>query len=95
LQKLNKSQDVNVIFSKHAEEQLSRRSLERNVVEAIVLKPDQIVEDENDDAVSIYQAIVKDDDIVFLYRVFVNTKVEPNVIVTVYKTTKIEKYYES
>jgi len=82
-------------FSKHAEEQLIRRSLERGVVEAVVLKPDQMVEDENDEDVTIYQSLVKENDTLFLYRVFINVKVEPNVIVTLYKTTKIEKYYES
>jgi len=86
---------VNFVLSKHAEEQIIRRSLSRDVVDAVVLRPDQVVGDESDEDVAIYQSIVKEDDTVFLYRVFVNTKVEPNVIVTAYKTTKIEKYYES
>jgi len=86
---------MNFIFSKHAEEQLVRRSLERSVVEAVVLNPDQVVGDENDEDITIYQSIVKESDTVFLYRVFVSTKVQPNVIVTLYKTTKINKYYES
>ena len=86
---------MNFTFSKHAEEQLVRRSLERSVVETVVLRPDQTVEDENDENITAYQSLVKEDDTMFLYRVFLNTKVEPNVIVTLYKTTKIEKYYES
>jgi len=86
---------MSFIFSKHAEEQLVRRSLERNVVNAVVLKPEQVVEDENDEDIAIYQSIVKEDDTLFLYRIFVNVKVQPNVIVTLYKTTKIGKYYES
>ena len=86
---------MNFVLSKHAEEQIIRRSLSRDVVDAVVLRPDQVVGDESDEDVAIYQSIVKEDDTVFLYRVFVNTKVEPNVIVTAYKTTKIEKYYES
>ena len=86
---------MSFVLSKHAEEQIIRRSLSRDVVDAVVLRPDQVVGDESDEDVAIYQSIVKEDDTVFLYRVFVNTKVEPNVIVTAYKTTKIEKYYES
>ncbi len=31
----------------------------------------------------------------FLIRVFVNIKKSPNLIITVYKTSKISKYYES
>ena len=86
---------MNFIFSKHAEEQLVRRSLEWSIVEAVILKPEQVVEDENDEDIAIYQSVVKENDILFLYRVFVNVKVQPNVIVTLYRTTKIDKYYES
>jgi DNA repair ATPase RecN len=86
---------MNFIFSKHAEEQMVRRSLKRSVVEAVFLKPEQVLENENDEDIRIYQSIVKEGDILFLYRVFVNTKIQPNVIVTLYKTTKIDKYYES
>jgi len=86
---------MNFIFSKHAEEQLGRRLLGRSTVESVVLKPDQVIQDENDEDIAIYQSLVKEDDTMFLYRVFVNVKVQPNVIVTLYRTTKIDKYYES
>ena len=86
---------MDFVFSKHAEEQLIRRSLDRSMVEAVVLNPEQILADENDDAITVYQSIVKEHDGVFLYRVFVNTKSLPNTVATLYKTTKIAKYYES
>jgi len=86
---------MNFMFSKHASEQLIRRSLNRNIVEAVVLNPQQILEDENDTDITIYQSIIKEEGKLFLYRVFVNTQLLPNVIVTLYRTTKIEKYYES
>jgi len=83
------------LFSKHAEEQLFRRSLDRNIIESIMLNPEQILDDENDTDIKIYQSIEREDDKIFLYRVFVNTQSLPNVIVTLYRTTKIDKYYES
>jgi hypothetical protein len=86
---------MDFVFSKHAEEQLIRRSLNRNTVESIILKPEQMLDDETNANVTIYQSIVTEDNKLFLYRVFVNTKLLPNVIVTVYRTTKIPKYYES
>ena len=86
---------MDFVFSKHAEEQLIRRSLDRNSVESVVLNPGQLLKDENDASIIIYQSIVKEDGKLFLYRVFVNTQLLPNVIVTLYRTTKIEKYYES
>jgi len=86
---------MDFVFSKHAEEQLMRRSLDRNIVESIVLNPEQILEDEYDTDIKVYQSIIKEDNDVFLYRVFLNTKSRPNIIVTLYRTTKIKKYYES
>jgi len=86
---------MNFVFSKHAEEQLIRRSLDRNVVESVILNPEQIIEDENNTDIEIYQSIIKEYGKLFLYRVFINTQSLPNVIVTLYRTTKIEKYYES
>ena len=82
-------------FSKHAEEQLIKRSLNRNIIESIILNPEQMLINGYDTNISIYQSIVKEDDKLFLYRVFVNTQLLPNVIVTLYRTTKIDKYYES
>lgn len=41
------------IFSKHAEEQLVRRSLNRSAVEAVVLNPEQILADENDEDIMV------------------------------------------
>ena len=70
-------------------------SLNKHIVEAVVSNPEQVCEDENDEDIVVYQSIVKEDDTFFLYRVFVNTKLLPNVIVTLYRTTKIKKYYES
>jgi len=86
---------MNFVFSKHAEEQLVRRSLNRNIVESVVLNPEQIIDDENNVDITIYQSIIKEDGKLFLYRVFINTQLLPNLIVTLYRTTKIEKYYES
>jgi len=31
----------------------------------------------------------------YLLRVFVNTNIEPNVVITVYFTNKVEKYWEN
>jgi hypothetical protein len=86
---------MDFIFSKHAGEQLIRRSLDRKAVESVVLNPEQRLKDENDEDITVYQSLVKEGNELFLYRVFVNTKAQPNVIVTLYRTTKIAKYYES
>lgn len=86
---------MDFVFSKHAEEQMRRRGIKREDIEMVVLQPDQILPDDENKDVVIFQSLIKDDTQMFLLRVFVNITKLPNVIVTAYKTTKIQKYYES
>ena len=82
-------------FSKHAEEQMLLRSIKLEDVQKAIEYPDQILSDEDDFDVRIYQSLLKEDSQMFLLRIFVNISKNPNKIVTLYKTTKINKYYES
>jgi hypothetical protein len=54
------------------------------------LEPEQILVDKDDLDITVFQSIVKEDNKLFLYRVFVNTKPLQNVIVTLYRTTKTD-----
>jgi hypothetical protein len=72
-----------------------RRSINHDAVLSVISRPDQKITDDEDPAIVIYQSLIKEDGQLFLLRVFVNRDKQPNVIVTVYKTTKISKYYES
>jgi len=47
---------------------------------------DEIIDDQTD--VTIYQKAIDG----YLYRVFINHKKEPNLIITFYRTSKIKKY---
>ena len=83
---------MNFIFSNHAIEQIKRRGLNKEKIEDILLHPDQVIETEGQ---KIFQSIVPFiPEGNYLIRVFVNTEKEPNLIITVYKTSKISKYYE-
>lgn len=75
-------------FSKHAIEQMELRGIPKNVVEQILAHPEEIRNEEDKKG---YQSIVDN----YLIRVFVNDKKDPQLIITVYKTSKIKKYYES
>ena len=86
---------MDIIFSEHAREQMIRRNLNQDTVLSVVLQPDQKITDMEDPAIVIYQSLIKENEHLFLFRVFVNKDKQPNVIVTLYKTTKIAKYYES
>ena len=84
-----------MIISKHAQEQMVRRGIDYDVVLSVVSQPEQIIIDDEDPNIAVYQSLIKDDKQIFLLRVFVNRGKKPNVIVTLYKTSKISKYYES
>jgi len=86
---------MDLIFSKHAQEQMNRRNIDRETVLSTVSQPDQTILDDEDPAIVICQSIIKEDNQMFLLRIFVNKNKRPNVVVTLYKTTKISKYYES
>jgi hypothetical protein len=85
---------MDFIFSKHAEEQMQRRNISRDTAIDAVLHPDQTLVDDEFPEMKIFQSLTREKGQVFLLRVFVNVKQHPNIIVTLYKTSKIKKYYE-
>jgi hypothetical protein len=79
-------------ISRHAQEEMDRRGVLRNWVEAILQNPQQIVDEYGQK--KAYQSIIdmgtgKD----YIVRVVVNDSVNPAKVVTVYKTSKIKKYW--
>jgi len=79
------------IFSKHALEQVVLRQIQLKVVWQIIQNPQQVIEDGN---LAILQSIVEEDGQKYLLRIFVNLRKRPPMVVTVYKTSKIEKYWQ-
>jgi len=79
------------LISNHAREQMVARNLPIEVVMNVLTNPLQIM---TEDGESVYQSIINFDDGKYLVRVFVNNEKEPNLVITVYRTSKIEKYYE-
>ncbi|MFW6222730.1 MAG: DUF4258 domain-containing protein [Bacteroidota bacterium] len=80
------------IISNHAKSQFKRRGLREELIEEITNNPDQIIEKES--CMYIYQSLINDNGNNYLVRIFVNVCKDPKVIVTGYKTSKINKYYE-
>jgi hypothetical protein len=77
-------------LSHHALEQTEIRGLNPAVVENVLNFPSMIVMEEN--GVSVYQKLVIECNKEYLYRQFVNTDKKPPKVITVYKTSKIDKY---
>ncbi|MBW6459464.1 MAG: DUF4258 domain-containing protein [Bacteroidales bacterium] len=80
------------VYSNHALEQIKRRNLSQNLVEEVLKSPESIISSGN---LKVFQSVIKTEQSKrFLLRVFVNTGKLPATVVTVYKTSKIEKYHE-
>ncbi len=77
-------------FSRHALEQMELRCISEELVRSIVKYPDSIVN--QDETVMIYSKLVIEKSKTYLYRVSINHLKRPALIITVYKTSKIEKY---
>lgn len=81
-------------LSTHVKERALERGIGDEVIKAVLSAPDSIV----DDALGglnqkVYQALVDfPGKGTYLVRVFVNCGKQPNVVKTVYKTSKISKY---
>jgi hypothetical protein len=80
-------------YSVHALREATNRKIPLSIIEQIVSAPQQIIPDEDSDEVQIYQSLVPfSNGKTYVVRVFVAQR-EPLHIVTVYRTSKIKKYW--
>ena len=78
-------------LSDHARQEIERRGIPLALLEAVLEGPDQIVPERG--AVKAYQSKSEIGGKMFFVRAIVDDSVDPAVIVTAYRTTKIEKYW--
>ncbi|KYC41709.1 hypothetical protein WA1_16865 [Scytonema hofmannii PCC 7110] len=79
-------------ISRHAQTEIERRGIPLSLVGHVFENPQQIVQERN--GRKAYQSQVEfDNGKIFLLRVIVADDVEPPVVITVYRTSKIEKYW--
>ena len=71
---------------------MKRRGVPRVVVESVLATPAQKVPEHGD--VVCYQSRVEINQKPYLVRVMVNEKATPPKVVTVYRTSKINKYWK-
>lgn len=83
---------MNYIFSAHVQQEMARREIPLSVVEMVLASPAQKVSGHGD--VVCYQSKVEINDKLYLVRVMVNETATPPRVVTVYRTSKLEKYWE-
>ena len=78
-------------FSKHVNEELERRKIPRPLMDQVLQAPEQKVPEVED--ITCYQSRVEIGGKLNLLRVMVNETVNPPVVVTVYRTNKISRYW--
>ncbi|MEA5509314.1 DUF4258 domain-containing protein [Crocosphaera sp. UHCC 0190] len=78
-------------LSQHAQGELQKRRIPIHILELILEYPEQILEE---DGLKVYQGTFKaNNDKTYLLRAYINDLVQHNIIVTVYVTSKIKKYW--
>lgn len=80
-------------LSDHAKRELERRQISENILDSVMRKPQQIVPE--DCGRKAYQSKVDFNGKMFLVRAIVIDTITPPVVVTVYRTSKIEKYWRT
>jgi Domain of unknown function (DUF4258) len=81
-----------IVFSNHALQEMTRRNILRAVVEEILNSPEQIVPGKENR--TIYQSRLDNEEGgVYLIRVIVDIDRDPPLVITVYRTSKVQKYW--
>lgn len=78
-------------YSKHALEQMHIRGISKDTVSLIMANPLGIFHNGQE---KVYHGITYTNNKRYLIRIFVNVSKQPPLIKTVYRTSKIDKYYE-
>jgi len=85
---------MDVRISRHAREEMERRSIPMGLVESVLRRPQQIVPQRG--RTRAYQSKVEfPGGGVYLLRAIVNDETDPPTLVTVYRTGKIGKYWRA
>ncbi|HDR51508.1 MAG TPA: DUF4258 domain-containing protein [Mariniphaga anaerophila] len=81
---------MDILFSNHALERMKARKIFKERVITIIEQPDTIIP--QDEKIRIYSKLINDENKLYLYRVFLKIEMKAMTVITVYRTSKIEKY---
>jgi len=85
---------MNFRFSNHALEEMEKRKVPISFVEAVLENPQQTLQ--QDAEITIYQSQIDfGTGKLYLLRVFINTTIDPAIVVTVYRTSQSKKHWRN
>lgn len=79
------------VFSRHAREEVARRAIPMGIVVDVLRNPDQTIALTN--SRRVFQSRVTIDDKLCLVRVIVDVRDDAQLVVTAYRTSKLDKYW--
>ena len=83
-------------LSRHAEWEMIRRGIPLALLQAVMDRPEQRLADESRTGRWIHQSRFRLEDVrMYLLRVVVAEDEQPPVIITAYRTSKVEKYWSA
>ena len=86
---------MSLVLSDHARFEAARRGVDEATVRAVAQAPEQVVPVRPGREVRQSQVRFPPADKLYLVRVFVDTGPDAEVVATVYRTSKIEKYWRT
>ena len=84
---------ANYIVTSHAALEMGRRGLSRETVDRVMAAPEQWVEARTGRIILQSRIFMEDAGRIYLIRVFVDVDRNPCEVVTVYRTSKVSKYW--
>ena len=80
------------VFSNHAKVEIERRKLPLDLITSVIENPQQVISKFNDRK-AFQSKSIWNDGREFILRVIIDDTVVPAIVITVYKTSKIYKYW--
>jgi len=81
-------------ISNHARAQMMERGISEEMVLEIISSPQQTIQEGKEKLIFQSVKFFEADERNFLVRVFVSIIKQPNLVITVYRTSKIAKYWK-
>ena len=84
---------MNYRLSDHAIKQIGDQDIAIDLLEKVLDSPEQIIE--QSDKSKVYQSkLTQANNKTYLLRIFINDTFDPIVVISVYLTSKVKKYWE-
>jgi hypothetical protein len=83
---------MSAVLTRHARLEMVRRGIAEELVSKILATPEQVIP-EREGLVAYQSRVALEDGRVMLVRVIVEDRAAPRRVITVYRTSKIDKYW--